>query len=235
METITNKLNECMGVPNYQGVVSATINDTNNPPYILFQTSCISDCLGIGVRIYSGDKIKQVSLFHSISEHRFTPSIEINNQLKQYIELGHEERQQLLSGELISKRINTSDKNYICCTIAQLFSSLENGDHIEIVLHGGSNTSDWKLNSAFEDLNQWLSLYIRVKSLNHVDCNFIYLNSNSTYFAISSDGSNYTNQAGYNNALTSRSQTKPTQPSSPPNILLTNLENKPEERRCLVQ
>ncbi|TNF66092.1 MAG: hypothetical protein EP298_09895 [Gammaproteobacteria bacterium] len=82
MKIITNTDDQCRGAPNCHRVVS---NTKCNGNFTILHTDGISDCLGIGVLVYNeSNKLDQISICHSISEHYSSNLGEIEKLLQNY-------------------------------------------------------------------------------------------------------------------------------------------------------
>ncbi|MCF6776143.1 hypothetical protein L3V83_06075 [Thiotrichales bacterium 19X7-9] len=208
MKIITNNESECQGLSGAQGVVSTHITDANNE-YASFQTKGVTDCLGIGVRVTSADgKIKQVGLYHSLSEHDFDKSRKSQTQEKmsKHVNKSDKEREALLKDKnMMYKRGAAFDDNeYTVCAIAQLLSTVSNGDTIKISLHGGDTGGNLKIAEAQAALKQWVNCYIEAKGLDSINLEFEVVHppgKGSTFFAIDSNGENYIKENDYKESL----------------------------------
>ena len=116
------------------------------------------------------------------------------------------ERQVLLKDkDMMYKRGAAFDDNeYTVCAIAQLLSTVESGDTVKILLHGGDSGGNFKIEDAQASLKQWVNCYLEAKGLNSVNLKFDIVHppgKGSTFFAIDSNGESYINESDYKESL----------------------------------
>lgn len=194
---ITNKLNECSGMLGAQGVVSYLVDENN---YYILQTDQITECIGIGILIYSNEqKLKQISLLHSLSEHRFPDNKkEASARLTKYLTKTFQDREQLLKNSLTYERMNGL---YFSCSLVQMLSALDNQGHIIIKLQLGSNNSEQStIKSGLKGLRKWLNTYQELTNLNFTFDIQLFENQ-GCYFSIDSQGNAFTSRLDYQNHL----------------------------------